>query len=221
MADAADLFAAARQHMVDSQIRPNKVTHGALLAALASIPRERFLPANRQAMAYADEDVPLGNGRVLIEPLVISRMLQTARPMNGERALVVGAGVGYGAALLAGCGCRVTALESDADLFARARQILTDIAPGVSIVQGPLAAGWSSGAPYDLIVIEGAVPAIPTELGAQLRVEGGRLVAVVRPDRTGSAVLAEMTPAGLRAQPVFDCATPLLPEFRPVPAFQF
>lgn len=217
----ADTFSAARQHMVDSQIRPNKVTDPALLAALGSIPRERFLPTARQALAYADEDVPLGNGRVLIEPLVIARLLQTAQPRAGERALVVAAGTGYGAALLAGCGCRVTALEEDASLAAHARETLMELAPGVAVVTGPIAAGWTAAAPYDLIVIEGAVPEIPPALAEQLRNEGGRLVAVVRAGRTGCAILAEATPFGLRAQPVFDCATPVLPSLVPAPAFQF
>ncbi len=217
----ADIFATARQNMVDSQIRPNKVTDPAILAAMGSLARERFLPAGRAALAYADEDVALPNGRVLIEPMVLARMLQTAQPRAGERALVVAAGAGYGAAVLAACGCRVTALEQDAALVAQARDVLMALAPTVSVVTGPLEAGWAAGAPYDLIVIEGGVPEIPASLAGQLRNEGGRLVAVVRGGRTGQAVLAEPTPAGLRAQAVFDCASPLLPMLRPAPVFQF
>lgn len=220
MADA-DSFAIARQHMVESQIRPNKVTHPGILAAMGRIPRERFVPADRQALAYADEDVPLGHGRVLIEPMVIARMLQTAQPAAGERVLVVAAGGGYGAAVLAACGCQVTALEEDAGLAAKAREVLMSLAPSTSVVTGPLDKGWAANAPYDLIVIEGGVPEIPAVLAGQLRNEGGRLIAVVRTGRTGSAMLAEATPAGLRAQPIFDCATPILPSLRPAPAFQF
>jgi protein-L-isoaspartate(D-aspartate) O-methyltransferase len=217
----ADIFAAARLNMVDSQIRPNKVTDPAILAAMGSLKRERFLPAGKAALAYADEDVALPNGRVLLEPMVLARLLQTAEPRPGERVLVVAAGAGYGAAVLADCGCRVTALEQDADLAAQAREVLMDLAPTVSVVTGPLDAGWNAGAPYDLIVIEGAVPEIPAALAGQLRNEGGRLVAVIRAGRTGQAVLAEATPAGLRAQPVFDCATPVLPSLRAEPVFQF
>jgi len=217
----ADIYAAARQNMVDSQIRPNKVTDPAILAAMGSLQRERFLPPGSAALAYADGDVPLPGGRVLIEPMVLARLLQTAEPRAGERVLVVAAGAGYGAAVLAACGCRVTALEEDAGLAAQAREVLMDIAPGVSVVSGPLDAGWTAGAPYDLIVIEGGVPEIPAALAGQLRNEGGRLVAVIRSGRTGQAVLAETTPAGLRAQPVFDCATPVLPSLRAAPVFQF
>ena len=88
---------------------------------------------------------------------------------------------------------------------------------------GPLAAGWPSGAPYDVILIEGAVHEIPPAISAQLRADGGRLVTVLRENggRTSAAVLAEPTPAGLRAQPMFDCATPDLPSLRPAPVFEF
>ncbi|MBV9251273.1 MAG: protein-L-isoaspartate O-methyltransferase, partial [Acetobacteraceae bacterium] len=138
------------------------------------------------------------------------------------RALVVGAGVGYGAALLAACGPRAIALEEDQDLLARARAALPALAPNVTLAAGPLAAGWPSGAPYDIILIEGAVRAIPPAIGKQLRQGGGRLVTVLRGDGpVSAAVLAEATPAGLRAQPMFDCATPELPSLRPAPAFEF
>ena len=104
-------FADARNRMVDSQVRPNKVTDPRVLSAMRELPRERFLPARLRPRAYVDEDVPLGGGRVLMEPLVIARLVQLAAPSAGERALVVGAGVGYGSAVLARCGVRVTALE--------------------------------------------------------------------------------------------------------------
>src|SRR4051812_23144263 len=222
MADAADLFADARKRMVDSQLRPNKVTDPRIVAAMRRLPRERFLPASLAPLAYADEDVPLGNGRVLMEPMVIARLIQLAAPVEGERALVVAAGAGYGAAVLAACGVRVTAVEDDQALLALARRALTDIAPGVTVAANPIEGGWPSGAPYDIILIEGAVPEIPAAIAAQLRDQGGRLVTVIcGPGRTGQAVLAEATPVGPRAQPVFDCATPVLPALLPAPAFEF
>jgi protein-L-isoaspartate(D-aspartate) O-methyltransferase len=161
MAMQADIFTAARKHMVDSQIRPNKVTDPRILTAMRHIPRERFLPQNVQALAYADEDVPLGNGRFLLEPMVMAKLLQAASLQEQERVLVVGAGIGYGAAVLAACGCRVTALEEDPSLFATAESVLATEAPGVMLVCGPLRDGWAANAPYDLVLIEGAVPEIP------------------------------------------------------------
>src|SRR6185437_14765781 len=142
------------------------------------------------AMAYVDEDVPLGNGRFLMEPMVIARLIQTARPLPGETALVVGAGPGYGAALLAACGARVTALEDDPALVALARGALAASAPEVTLVTGALAEGWRQGAPWDLILIEGAIRQVPAAITAQLRAERGRLVTVlVGPGGVKQAVL--------------------------------
>ena len=191
MAVAADFFADARIRMVDSQIRPNKVTDPRILHAMRTLPREQFLPQPLTPLAYADEDVPLGGGRVLMEPMVLARLLQAAAPLPGEVALVVAAGTGYGAAVLAACGPRVTALEEDAALVERARATLAEQAPGVAVVSGPLAQGWAASGPYDLILIEGAVREIPAAIAQQLRMERGRLVGVIAPgDGTSQAVLA-------------------------------
>jgi protein-L-isoaspartate(D-aspartate) O-methyltransferase len=217
-----DLFAEARNRMVDSQIRPNRVTDPRIIAAMRRLPRERFLPAELAPLAYADEDVPLGNGRALLQPMVVAKLVQLAAPVPGERALVVAAGAGYGAALLDACGPRVTALEEDPALLALARHALTEVAPDVGVVTGALAAGWPAGAPYDVILLEGSVHTIPPALAQQLRNNGGRLVTVVCTDgRTSQAVLAEATAAGLRAQPMFDCPAPRLPSLLPAPAFAF
>ncbi len=219
---AAPDFEDARARMVDGQLRPNKVTDPRILRAMREIPRERFLPPRSRAFAYVDDDVPLGNGRALTEPLVLARLVQLAAPVAGERALVVGAGTGYGAAVLAACGVSVVALEEDEALLALAREVLPAVAPSVRLVQGPLAEGWPSGAPWDIIMIQGAVRDIPAALGPQLRPSVGRLVTVCAGHgSTGKAVIAELTPAGLHAQPVFDCATPLLPPLLPDPAFVF
>jgi protein-L-isoaspartate(D-aspartate) O-methyltransferase len=223
MDQAAQAFAEARNHMVDSQVRPNKVSDPRIIGAMRRLPRERFLPSHLAPLAYADGDVPLGDGRVMIEPTVIARLVQLMAIAPGDRALVVAAGTGYGAALLAACGARVTALEEAAPLQAVARTLLAELAPSVSLVAGPLAAGWAPGAPYDVILIEGAVRDIPPQIAEQLHRETGRLVAI----RTGSgagicqAVLAEVTTAGLRPQPMFDCASAPIPSLLRSPGFVF
>ena len=215
-------FTESRDRMVDSQLRPNRVIDPRLLAAMRALPRERFLPPGLRALAYSDEDIPLGGGRVLLEPMVFARLVQLLAPAEGARALVVAAGVGYGAAVLAACGARVTALEEDRALAALAGPALAAVAPTVMLVSGPLAAGWPAGAPYDLILIEGAVREIPPALGAQLRADGGRLAAVLTgAGPMGRAVLAEPTPGGLRARPMFDCGTPPIPSLLPRPGFVF
>jgi protein-L-isoaspartate(D-aspartate) O-methyltransferase len=219
--DSGDLTD-ARNNMVDSQVRPNKVADPRILAAMRRLPRERFVPPNLASLAYADEDVPLGGSRVLLEPMLIARLVQLTAIAQGERALVIAAGPGYGSALLASCGARVTALEDDPALLAQARLLLGELAPGVSLVSGPLAAGWPAGAPYDVILIEGAVTDIPPAVSEQLREGGGRLVAICTDGGTGGqAVLAEATMGGLRKQPMFDCASPPIPMLAPAPAFVF
>jgi protein-L-isoaspartate(D-aspartate) O-methyltransferase len=218
----ADRFEAARANMVNSQIRPNRVNDPHILRALRHLPRERFLPEALSHMAYVDEDVPLGNGRSMLEPMVLARMLEAAQPRENERVLVVAAGAGYGAAVLDACGCKVTALEEDTTLLALARIVLPSVAPRVSIVSGPLGAGWPSEAPYDLILIEGAVPAIPAALADQLAPHSGRLIGAMRADgRITQTVIGERTKAGFRTTKLFDCATPMLPALREAPVFEF
>jgi protein-L-isoaspartate(D-aspartate) O-methyltransferase len=216
-------FSDARQRMIDGQLRPNKVTDQRILEAMRTLPREDFLPPELASFAYIDEDVPLGNGRFLMEPLVLARLVQLAAPKAGECALVVGAGVGYGAAVLAACGANVTALEENPDLLARARAVLAIHAPSVRVVHGPLAEGWPSGAPWDVILIEGAVAEVPSTIAGQLRLERGRLVTVLRrpAERIGRGILAEATVEGIAARPMFDCATPYLPQFQPKQHFVF
>jgi protein-L-isoaspartate(D-aspartate) O-methyltransferase len=228
MAAPIDPFADPRNRMVDSQVRPNKVTDPRILTAMRSIPRERFLPPALASLAYADEDVPLGNGRVLMEPMLTARLIQLIAPVGGERALVVAAGVGYGAAVLAACGVRVIALEADEALLALAGAVLPGIAPGVHLVSGSLTAGWPAEAPFDIVLIEGAVAAAPPAIVAQLHQETGRLVTVLRGTAgggggqwggQGQAVRGEATQAGFQLRPAFDCATPPIPALAAPPVF--
>jgi protein-L-isoaspartate(D-aspartate) O-methyltransferase len=217
-----DLFAHARDCMVDSQIRPNRVVDPRVLSAMRTLPRERFVPQAVAALAYADHDIPLGNGRFLMEPMVFARLLQAAKLRDDEQVLVIGAGTGYGAAVIAACGCRVTALEEDPALLGIAGSALSNFAPSVNLVSGPLAAGWPSHGPYDVILIEGAVPEIPSALPAQIRQETGRILTALQiPGRVTQAVIAETTSFGLSLSPLFDCATRLLPSLRKAPAFSF
>ncbi len=220
----AEHAATARNFMVDSQVRPNKVYDPRLLAAMRSLPREKFLPPDLAARAYADEDVALGAGRCLIEPMVIARMVEAAAIRAGQRVLVVAAGPGYGAALLAACGAQVTAVEDDPALLALARAALPEFAPGVVLVESPPAQGHPAGAPYDLIFIEGAVEVIPPALIGQLA-PMGRLIAIrgsaAGASRGGQAVMGEPVAGHWSLQPLFDCAVPLLPGLRAAAGFVF
>jgi protein-L-isoaspartate(D-aspartate) O-methyltransferase len=212
-------FAKARQNMIEGQLRPNKVTDEALLAAMAEVPREAFLPPAKRALAYVDEDVAAAPGRWLLEPMVFARLVQAAEVEKGTRVLVVAAGVGYGAAVLARIGARVVALEVPGALA----EALAKAVPGATVVAGPLTAGWGPASPYDVILIEGAVAQMPEALLAQLA-EGGRIVAVrasSRPGVLGRAVKLVKLSGTVTEVVLFDAGTPALAEFRPTPAFVF
>ena len=215
--------ALARNLMVDGQLRPSKVTDRRILDLMRNLPRESYLPAHLAALAYIDEDVKLGGGRVLLKPLVIARLIQLARPLAGETALVVGSGTGYGAAILAACGVHVTALEEDAFLLALARAVpATQGNTGsITLVEGRLSEGHQAAAPYDLVVIEGGAREIPDTIGRQVGAHG-RLVAILcQPGGQGVAVLAEPSVGGLRAHAEFDASAPLLPGLLAAPGFSF
>ncbi|CAN0396868.1 unnamed protein product, partial [Phaeothamnion confervicola] len=183
-------YAAARHNMVESQLRTNKVIDERLVEAMARVPRETFLPDALRPIAYVDEDIPLGGDRYLIEPMVFARLAQFAQISSGERVLLVGAGCGYGAAVLAAAGATVFALECDSRFAAAAKIALSRIAAsGAIVVEGPLESGWPSGAPFDAIVFEGATGRLPPAFAEQLA-EGGRIVAVVaQPGEPGRATL--------------------------------
>ncbi len=215
-------YETARTHMVESQLRPNKVTDKRLLAAFLAIRRELFVPEHLRAVAYVDEDLPLGKGRHLMEPMVAARLLQAAAIMRADMALIIGAGTGYEAALVAVLARSVVALEDDPELarWARAALVEHSIA-SVSFVEAPLPQGHRGRAPYDVIFFCGAVAEIPAEIGSQLA-DGGRLMAVVKSGSgIGHATLRTRIGGALARRVLFDAATPLLPHFCPKPAFAF
>ncbi len=211
---------AARHAMVDSQVRPNKVTDPRIIAAMRRLPREAFLPASLRAWAYADDDVKLGAGRVMMSPMVTARLLQVAMPRPGERALLVGSGTGYVAALLAACGPAVTALEEDAALTAIAAPALAVWAPAVAQRHGPGAAGAPDAAPFDLVMVEGGVAALPEAIAAQVA-PGGRLVMVRAAGPVGQAVIGRPSAGRLSFVVAFDATVAVVPAFRQPQAFAF
>lgn len=208
--------------MIESQIRTNKVTDERVLAAIAKIPRELFVPERLKSVAYVDDDLPLGGGRYLMEPMVAARLLQAASVERADITLVVGSGAGYEAAVLAQLARSVVALEEDPEIARRARNALVDLGiAAVSVVEGPLASGHRPRAPYDVILFGGAVAEVPNEIVAQLS-EGGRLVAVVKAaGGIGRATLTIRTGGLIARRVMFDAASPLLPGFQPKPAFVF
>jgi len=216
----------ARHLMVDGQLRPNKVTDRRILDAMRTLKREIFVPPGQSALAYIDDSVKLGHGRVLTKPLVLARLIQLARPQAGETALIVGSATGYAAAVLALCGLQVFALEQQPELIAIARAAWPSVerldpAGSAAFIEGNLAAGHAASAPYDLIMIDGAVRDIPPVIARQVAATGRLVTVIAREGFNGVAALAEPSTGGLRAQPAFDANTPLLPELLPAPSFSF
>lgn len=215
-------YAVARRNMVDTQIRTNKVTDGRVISAFLDVPRERFLPPELQPVAYLDEDLAIGGGRHLMEPRVMSRMLQMLAIDKNDVVLDIGCGTGYSSALIAHLAATVVVLESDSAFVARANENFTALGiDNVAVVEGALAEGYPSQAPYDVIFIGGAVPEIPTAIAEQLA-EGGRLGAVV----TGASEIAQTMLVTRRngllsARPVFDASVPELPGFSASKEFVF
>lgn len=214
--------AAARTTMVDSQLRTNKVTDAAILEAYETTPRERFLPEGRAGIAYVDEDLPVAPGRFLMEPMVQARLLQAAGIGPSDVVLDVGCATGYSSAILSRLAGTVVALESDEGLAAQANQALQDLGiDNAVVVQGDLTQGYPKQGPYNVILLGGAVAEIPPVILDQLA-EGGRLVAVVRPQpHLGQAVLVGKNAEMTSRRVLFDAATPLLTGFAAAPRFVF
>jgi protein-L-isoaspartate(D-aspartate) O-methyltransferase len=216
-------YALARRNMIDGQLRPNRVTNARLLAAFGELPRESFLPGELRSVAYADDDVPLGGGRFLMEPMVLARLMQHLQPQPEEKALVVAAGRGYGTALLGRLVGSVVAIESDAKLAGSAEQTIKGLGIGnARVITGPCEAGAPADGPYDVILIEGAVRQIPQAILDQLS-EGGRLATVMAgaSGTMGAAHLVVKQGGVASGRPIFDAGTSILPGFAPPPRFAF
>jgi protein-L-isoaspartate(D-aspartate) O-methyltransferase len=217
-------FTLARRNMIDGQLRPNRVNNAQLLAAIADLPRERFLPAGLRSVAYADDDVPLGNGRCLMEPMVLARLIQTLQPQPEDKALVVASGPGYGTALLARLVKSVVAVEADAKLAGSAEQTIKALGiVNVRHVTGKMEGGHAADGPYDVILIEGAVQHVPAAIVGQLA-EGGRLGTVIAAASAGVLGVAQLVvkEGGVASgRPIFDAGTPALPGFTTPPRFTF
>lgn len=214
-------FSAVRQSMVAGQILPNRVTDARVVAAMAEVPRELFVPEGLRGVAYVDEDIEIAPGRYLMEPRVFARLIQGAAIAAGDMVLDVGCGRGYASAVLARLAATVVALENDEGLAAMAGETLAQLEiDNAVVVTGELAAGYPEQGPYDAIFVSGAVDEVPEALTAQLA-EGGRLVAVIGRGGAGRATLIARHEELLARRSLFDAALPPLPGFAIEPGFVF
>ena len=214
-------FQTLRVKMVDGQLRTTDVTNHEILSAFLSVPRELFVGQTHRELAYLDDDIQIAPGRYLMEPSPLAKLLQLADIRSGDKVLIIGAGSGYSAAVISSIAAHIVALESNEDLLNIAKDNIAALQKtNVDFASGPLPSGLPSKAPYNVILIEGALPAVPTALIDQLT-HGGRLVAVEGQGLMGVAKCYVKCGKTASASRGFNLAVKPLPGFEAPPVFSF
>lgn len=214
-------FAVARLNMVVSQVRTSDVTDPRIQRAMSEIPREQFVPETLRQVAYADEALPVGGGRALMEPRSFAKLLQAADVNERDVILAVGAGTGYGTAVLARLAEAVVALEEDDTLAGMASETLAKLSvDNAAVVTGKLIQGCPDQGPFDVIFIDGGVEFLPKALFGQLK-DGGRLAAIVLEKTVGKGRIFTRLGDNISVRTIFDGGAPLLPAFARAREFSF
>lgn len=217
-------FKAARTNMVDCQIHTAGVISPAILTAFETIPREKFVPANMQSVAYNDETIAVGSGRCLLDPMTHAKMVQAVEPKPGDKILDIGGATGYSASILSSMAKDVLALEENPELIKKAEGLWSTLEiNNVRPVAGKLNEGAPAHAPFDLIFINGSVTDVPDAITNQLAANGRLIVIIRKPEAVmGQVTLVQKTGAkGLSSRPLFESGSPYLPGFQPKTAFNF
>lgn len=214
-------FAHARYLMVETQVRPSDVTDLSILAAMRAIPREIFAPPALRQVAYADQELDVAPGRVLMRPRDLGKLIQALAPRPGLRALEIAGATGYGAAVLAKCGAQTTLLEPNSELnFAAVAALGACGINNVQTASTDITSGWADTAPYDIIMLNGAAEVVPDAWLAQLA-EGGRLGVIVRSGPAGHARVYTKSGGITAYRVLFDAAPPVAPGLAAAPQFAF
>ena len=212
-------FALRRTTMVDTQVRPSDVTKFPIIAAMLAVPREAYVPVELREAAYLGENLSIGPGRVLLDPRTLAKMLDALDIQRGETVLILGAGLGYSAAVIARLADALIAVEEDPGLAAEAERTLS--AEGVDnavVMTGALAAGAAKHGPYDVIVIDGGVEDVPAPILAQLK-DGGRIGALTMAQGVGVVRIGIRRAGAMSWRHAFNAAAPVLPGFGRARAF--
>jgi protein-L-isoaspartate(D-aspartate) O-methyltransferase len=218
-ATQTDRFEAMRHAMVASQLRTNAVNDARVVAAMALVPREAFLPGAVAALAYRDTAVPLAHGRAQNVPIATGKLLTAAELRANDRVLLIGAAGGYTAAVLAELVAEVVAVEVDSALAGTARIALAGYS-NVTLVEGALEAGHPAGSPYDVLVVDGSVEQLPDALIAQVKI-GGRVVAGLADRGITRLAYGRRSEGGFALLPFADIDCVVLPGFARPRSFTF
>lgn len=214
-------YAKARTAMVDCQVRPADVTRYAVIAAMLDVPRERFVPLAQRPLAYAEMQVPLAPGRVLLDARTLAKMFDSLEIADSDLVLTVGAGYGYASVIAARMAASVVALEDNADLAQHLEDNLAALrADTVLVERGPLSEGVPGSAPFDVIIVEGGVERVPQALLDQLA-EGGRLAAIRMDGVLGQCRIWRRAGDSFSSRPAFEASAPVLPGFDAERSFTF
>ncbi|MBR0551842.1 protein-L-isoaspartate O-methyltransferase family protein [Stakelama marina] len=221
MNNQADLsrFEAMRRAMVASQLRTTAVSDRRVVEAMAVVPRERYLPEGVRDIAYRDTLLPIGAGRYQNLPMATGRLLNEAQLGKGDHVLLIGAAGGYTAAVLSLLVKSVVALEEDPALLSAARESLSGTT-NVDLVEGPLNAGWSKGAPYDAIIVDGAVQELPGTIVSQAK-PGARVTTGLVDRGVTRLAAGTKTEGGFGLFDFADAECAVLPGFSKPEKFKF
>ncbi len=199
--------------MVDTQVRPSDVTKFPIIDAMLSVPREAFVPSNLREAAYIGENLDIGDGRVLLEPRTLAKMLDALDVQPDHVALDIGCGLGYSTAVLAHLCEFVVAIEDDEARAEEAQaQLSSQSIDNAAVMAGSLAEGSKKSGPYDIIILQGAVQEVPDALIAQLR-EGGRIACVFAEGALGVVRIGRKLDGVMNWRFSFNAGAPVLPGF--------
>jgi len=212
-------YAARRTMMVDTQVRPSDVTKFPIIDAMLYVPREAFVPDRLREAAYLGENIDLGEGRVILDPRTLAKMLDALDIEGDDLVLDIGPAHGYSSAVVARMAEAVVGVEADAALVEEAqRTLLEHGADNVIMQQGDLAAGAPDHGPYDAILVQGAVEHLPEAITDQLK-EGGRMACLFIEGALGVVRMGYKIDGRLNWRYAFNAGAPVLPGFERHAAF--
>lgn len=213
-------YATRRTAMVDTQVRPSDVTKFPIIEAMLTVPREAFVPHDMREAAYMGKNLDLGDGRVVLEPRTLAKMLDALDIQNNELVLDVGSAYGYSSAVIARMAEAVIAVEDDAGRVSEAQASLSELHyDNVVLHEGSLTDGAPDHGPYDVIILQGGVEELPETLISQLK-SGGRIACLFMKGNLGDVRIGQKTDAGITWRSIFNAGAPVLAGFERAEAFQ-